>query len=318
MSAPPAGDDLKALPLRAVVAYAHRCAARAARRCVPAAGSGATAETAAARGCGEAIRRALQPAAKLAAGERVPPRELNDAEDVIVATLAGLGQDAARPGKPSPGGPDRSVALAVNAAYAALAAAAAVADESVGSRAIRGHRAVLSAVTAAEAAAAACPAIRPGLRKDLGLLGRLNLGAFPDLGRGVDVSDGGPLGRLGEEPRRHEPRPSGSGPDADPLPARPAEDEDEATRPLRPRLTGGDREAELDRREAAVAEGEARLAAANAALAAELAAVRADRQELAEALVPLRRLLADRPAADRPAAADPRGAAPFAVDLLPA
>ena len=222
MPALPTGDDLKTLPLRAVVAYAHRCAARAARRCVPSAGGATTAF-----GCGEAIRRALRPAAKIAAGEPVPARELTAAEDVIVAAVARLGRQTEGPGAGEQGGlrgdaAGRAVALTANAAYAALAAAAAVADEAGGSRSIRGHRAVLSAVTAAEAAAGACPAIRIGMQRDFGFLSRLNLGAFPDPGRGVDVSDDGPLGDLGEDARRDairrgaasEPPPAEIAPDA--------------------------------------------------------------------------------------------------------
>ncbi len=211
MSALPTGDELKALPLRAVVAYAHRCAARAARRCLPAANGPGMPST---FGCGEAVRRALRPAAKVAAGEAVSRRDLTAAEDVIVATVARLGRgetDASGATCPDPSADGnrsdpagRAVAMTANAAYAALAAASAVADETSGGRSIRGHRAVLSAVTAAEAAAGACPAIRIGMRRDFGLLSRLNLGAFPDPGRGVDVSDGGPLGDLGKDGRRRD------------------------------------------------------------------------------------------------------------------
>ncbi|QDT15430.1 hypothetical protein [Alienimonas californiensis] len=207
MPALPTGDEIKTLPLRAVVAYAHRCAARAARRCLP--DSGASGGMPSAFGCGEAVRRALRPAAKVAAGEAVSARELTAAEDVIVATVARLGrgdEDRDADGRQYAGGTHlnptgRSVAMTANAAYAALAAAAAVADETSGSRSIRGHRAVLSALTAAEAAAGACPPIRIGIRRDFGLLSRLHLGAFPDPGRGVDVSDGGPLGACGDDNR---------------------------------------------------------------------------------------------------------------------
>ncbi|WP_171189644.1 hypothetical protein [Alienimonas chondri] len=160
-------------------------------------------------GCGEAVRRALRPAAKIAAGEAVSTRELTAAEDVIVATVARLGRGDSDDGTTDPPAnarrtvsTERAVALTANSAYAALAAASAVAEEGAGSRSIRGHRAVLSAVTAAEAAADACPAIRIGMRRDFGLLTRLNLGAFPDPGRGVDVSDGGPLGTCGDDGRR--------------------------------------------------------------------------------------------------------------------
>ena len=210
MSALPTGEELKALPLRAVVAYAHRCAARAARRCLPT--SADTGGMPSRFGCGEAVRRALRPAAKIAGGDSVSSRELTAAEDVIVATVARLGRgddglsderSSVERGKSDP--EERAVAMTANAAYAALAAASAVADETAGSRAIRGHRAVLSAVTAAEAAAGACPAIRIGIRRDFGLLSRLSLGAFPDPGRGVDVSDDGPLGDLGDDGRRDRP-----------------------------------------------------------------------------------------------------------------
>ena len=279
MSSLPTGDQLKTLPLRAIAAYAQRSAARVAARRLP-------------EGCGGAVLDALRVAGHVASAVPVTPDSLRRAEGdllLVAATLAD-GDGAGH------GDAGRGAAYTVNAAFAALTAAAAVADEGTGSRAIRGHRAVLAAVTAAESAYHTDPAVRVGAARDFARLRRANLGAFPELGRAVDLSARGPLGPLtGTEARPDVRAPDGTdatGPSAGT--DTPVIDDDRvADEPFVEVAVVDDPPADEPRRR--LAEDRAALERDRAALAAELQAFHADRQQLHETLAALRAVLATLP-----------------------
>jgi hypothetical protein len=182
-------DDLGQLPLRAIVAFATRCARRARLLYRLSAGEPGAAEYE------SAVDRAIELAESLATdrpgdGTAFASNVANFASNV--ANRAGT--DA----------PDRAATAAAFAAGDAAFAAAAAAGPSI----VDARRAARAGADAADkCAAAGRAAARAGVDAadryaaraaddDYGKLLRLNLGKYPDLGQPVDPSESGPLGPL--------------------------------------------------------------------------------------------------------------------------
>lgn len=181
----PTEDDLKRLPLLAIVAYAVRCARRA-LPVVDAVPSFAT--------HGAAVKQAIFFVERFCAGE-----DLNVAPDAgeRAATAAGR---AAAVAQSFAGGP--ALALAAGAAQAAAQAAAAVEDSWADpASAVRAVRAATYA--AGRAGRAVAPdrsaAVNAAARADYDRLLGLNPGTYPELGQPIDPTENGPLGPLWPE-----------------------------------------------------------------------------------------------------------------------
>ncbi len=182
MSGLPNGNTLKTLPLRALVAFAARCAQRVVPffwlpPSHPEAGTGE-----------EAVRQAIQVSLGFVNGSVLDPRLAHAAEDGIVRVLL-----AASDGE----SPDTKAALACNAAYAAInATVLALGSIKAPSRATEGSKVIAAAVTALEAALVVDIDIRHKVVRDFQILNRLSLGRFPEWGRGFDAGEKGTLGPL--------------------------------------------------------------------------------------------------------------------------
>jgi hypothetical protein len=189
----PSVDRLQRLPLRALVAYAARCARRVLPRYIPSGDDQAVGEASA------AVRRAVEFTECFAAGDESradcnPASGEEIEEQVIQAVLLASG-DQQR---------DQVAALAANAAYAAVnaanMAAAAGQTEHAASRDELAEKVVAAVATAAEAAATADERVRSSAAADWDMLDLMCAGRFPEMGRPIDVSESGPLGELFREP----------------------------------------------------------------------------------------------------------------------
>jgi len=160
----PGRGELRRLSLRAMVAYAVRCA----RRVQPLTGRGAMSGA-----CRQRVDEAIALAEHFAAGDVRGAR--------VVSFVAA-----------EPATSDAAAARAADSAACAAYAAAAAADA----------RTVARAETYADAAAYAAVRARPeealtaAAWADYARLLSLDLGAYPALGRPIDCSDRGPLGPL--------------------------------------------------------------------------------------------------------------------------
>ncbi len=182
MAGIPNGNLLKKLPLRALVAYAARCAQRVAPYFSLPAGhpAGYLAE--------EAVREAVQTSLDFVAGRLQEEQVVVSAEERVVHALMAVSEGES---------PDTRAALSCNAAYAAVnAAALALQSVKAPSRATEGSKVIAAVVTAADAALVVDPDIRHKMIRDYQILCRLNLGRFPDWGRAFDAGEDGTLGPL--------------------------------------------------------------------------------------------------------------------------
>jgi hypothetical protein len=194
MPALPTGNELGRLPLRAVVAYAGRCAQRVVHFAQIDAG------TSDSEAASSILESAIDLALKFAVGEDIDQSDAEETEEAVVqAILASLEDNAA----------SRQSAFAGNAAYAAVnALVTALASRSAPSRPTTAMKAVMAAVTAADAAVAAHPYVHHSMIRDWSRLSRMSLGSFPEFGRSFDPTEKGPLGpvyiarRSGKESRR--------------------------------------------------------------------------------------------------------------------
>lgn len=181
----PTEDDLKKLPLLAIVAYAVRCA----RRAQPILDTIPNFAT-----HGAAVERTISLAERFCVGT-----DLNDAPDAAERAADAAGRAAAIAHSFAGGS---AAALAAGAAQAAVQAAAAVEDFWVQpDSADRVVRAAAYAAGRAGRAVAAerCAALNAAARADYGRLLSLNLGAYPDPGQPIDPMETGPLGALWPE-----------------------------------------------------------------------------------------------------------------------
>jgi hypothetical protein len=182
MSGLPNGNTLKTLPLRALVAFAARCAQRVGPYFyLPQSQD----ESQAAE---EAVRRAILVALDFVNGSLLDPRVAHAAEEAVVRALLAVSEGES---------PDTKAALACNAAHAAINAAVIAMDSAKApSRATEGSKVIAATVTALEAALVVDLDIRHKVIRDFQILNRLSLGRFPDWGRGFDGSEKGTLGPL--------------------------------------------------------------------------------------------------------------------------
>lgn len=201
---------LRRLPLRALIAYAARCAERILPHSAvhgerrlnslgrPATPVGSAPSADNSRSATDAVLLALQ----FASGKEVDLTAVEAAEQAVLREMMSLLQTTSDA--------DRKAALVANSAYAAINAVtlvmnsaainttAAMADAAAMNAV--GQNVVLAAFTAADAATTADERVVSAAASDYEILDLMCTGAFPQLGRGVDVSAKGPLGPLFKQP----------------------------------------------------------------------------------------------------------------------
>ncbi len=174
--------DLKQLPLRALVAYAARCARRVQAEYAPDPANGESAA------CIEAIENAIRIAEQVASDEEPDADLFAQAEEAAVkAMILVSGEENG----------NSSAAYAANAAYAAIDAAAAVRSVADGEdlNAV-GDKVADAAAIAFDAAAAIRDDVPRAARLDWEMLHRMHLGKFPAVGEKVNPAESGILGPL--------------------------------------------------------------------------------------------------------------------------
>lgn len=182
MSGLPNGSTLKNLPLRALVAFAARCAQRVSPYFYLPAGHLEAQEAE------EAVKQASRISLDFVNGSLLDPRVAHAAEESVVRALLAVSEGEC---------PDTKAALSCNAAYAAInATVLALGSVKAPSRATEGSKVIAATVTALEAALVVDLDIRHKVIRDFQILNRLSLGRFPDWGRGFDGSERGTLGPL--------------------------------------------------------------------------------------------------------------------------
>lgn len=189
----PNADRLKQLPLRALVAYAVRCAMRV--QLLYLKWQDGKAQTGPPTGMVESVAEAIELATRFAREEgEYDLKRGQELEEIVIEAVM-----RAKNGH-------RGAAFAANAAYAALNAANIAANVREGSnRRAEAEKVVLAVITAADAAAAAHePAIQSAV-DDWQTIQLLRSGQFPELGSPVDPSPEGKLGPL----LRKKPKPPG-------------------------------------------------------------------------------------------------------------
>ncbi len=174
--------DLKQLPLRALVAYAARCARRVQAEYAP---DPANADSAA---CIEAIDSAIRLAEQVASGEEPDADVFAQVEEAAVkAMILVSGEENG----------NSSAAYAANAAYAAIDAAAAVRSVADGEDLHTvGEKVADAAAIAFDAAVALRDDVSRAARLDWEMLHRMHLGKFPAVGEKVNPAENGILGPL--------------------------------------------------------------------------------------------------------------------------
>lgn len=180
----PTEDDLKTLPLRAIVAYAVRCAKRVQPLYAGAAWLPGFAEHEA------AVERAISLAQNFCLGQDVSAIDDAVAAAAAAEAAAWVAADAAK-------------AAAFAAAYAAYAANAAnaatyAADEAVDA-AIAAADAEAEAYADDDLCADNTRVAARAAKTDIDRLLQLNLGTYPELGQRIDPTENGPLGLLWPE-----------------------------------------------------------------------------------------------------------------------
>ncbi len=175
-------NDLKLLPLRALVAYAARCA----RRVQPL--YAIPDDHPDARSSSEAIDQAIALAEDFAAGRRIDPGQLKASNEAIVRALMVANEEDVC---------DEAAAYAANAAYAVVdATRAALVTVEAEDPVAAARKVVDSASIATDAAKAADTSVQRAARLDWEMLHRMHLGRFPEFGEPIDPSESGMLGPL--------------------------------------------------------------------------------------------------------------------------
>ncbi len=181
----PNAERLKQLPLRALVAYAVRCAMRVQLLFLKWQDNQQGADGPPA-GMAEAVEEAIKLATRFAAdeGEYDVNRGQELEETVIEAVMRAKGGH-------------RGAAFAANAAYAALNAANLASGVGSGiNRRSQAEKVVLAVITAADAAAAAHEPVIQAALDDWHTMQLMRFGQFPELGSAVDPRPHGKLGPL--------------------------------------------------------------------------------------------------------------------------
>jgi hypothetical protein len=178
----PNAERLKQLPLRALVAYAVRCAMRVQQLYLKF--QDGQSQSGPPAGMMEAVADAISLATKFASQEA--GYDLNRGQELEETVI-----EAVMRAK----GGHRGAAFAANAAYAALNAANLACRAGQGNnRRAEAEKVVMAVITAADAAAAAHEPVIQSAVDDWHSLQLMRLGEFPEAGRPVDP---GPLGKLG-------------------------------------------------------------------------------------------------------------------------
>lgn len=180
----PNAEKLKQLPLRALVAYAVRCAMRVQQLYLKWQDGGSTSGPPA--GMAQAVAEAIELATKYAADEGGYDLKRGQAleETVIEAVMRAKGGH-------------RGAAFAANAAYAALNASNLASVVSNGpNRRADAEKVVSAVITAADAAAAAHEPVIESALDDWHTLQLMRFGQFPEAGKAVDPRPEGKLGPL--------------------------------------------------------------------------------------------------------------------------
>ena len=181
-------NELKELPLYALLAFASRCA----RRVVGL--FRLEANHPELDGCRESVAAAILLAEALAAGKDIDPDELAAAEEGTVRAVVAASEMLP---------PDERAAYAANAAYAALCAAKAaleVQGDDPGEE--LAERIAEAAEIARDSAVSADDRVERAARLDWEMLHRMFLGNFPDFGEPIDAAETGMLGALFQDRAR--------------------------------------------------------------------------------------------------------------------
>ena len=174
--------DLKQLPLRALLAYAARCARRVQSLFTIAPEHADPAQAA------QAIDTAIRLGEEFAAGADLDPQILAQAEEAVVQILMTGG---------SGDGLEKGAAYAANAAYGVISATrAAVESDTADDPAAAAQLVTECATIVADAAIAADPSVERAARLDWEMLHRMRLGKFPALGDAINPAPTGMLGPL--------------------------------------------------------------------------------------------------------------------------
>jgi hypothetical protein len=189
--------DLKQLPIRAMVAYASRCARRA-QPLLKLGRKHRDPET-----CRKTVDSAIRLAEAFAAGGEIEPQVVAQFEEIMVQALlsvSALGEDF------------QTAAYAANAAYAVLSATSAALEiEAADDPTELANRVLDACATATESAISADDAVERAARLDWEMLHRMRLGRFPDLGEPINPTESGILGPLyclrARTHRSHKPEP---------------------------------------------------------------------------------------------------------------
>jgi hypothetical protein len=186
----PNAERLRQLPLRALVAYAVRCAMRV--QLLYLKWQDDQTQSGPPAGMAEAVAEAIALATKFASqeGDYDLKRGQKLEETVIEAVMRAKGGH-------------RGAAFAANAAYAALNAANLASSVGQGSnRRAEAEKVVLAVTTAADAAAAAHEPIIPSAIDDWHALQLMRIGQFPELGQPLDPRPEGKLGPLSNKKQK--------------------------------------------------------------------------------------------------------------------
>jgi hypothetical protein len=175
-------NELKQLPLFALLAYAARCA----RRVYPL--FRLNAGNPEARLCQQAIESAIRLTEELASGNSVDPAQLCVAEEGTVRAVVVASEMMP---------PDERAAYAANAAYAAISAAKALLEAYHSDNPeAEAERVADAAAIARDAANSADERVAHAAELDWDMLRRMFLGKYPDVGEPVEATETGILGAL--------------------------------------------------------------------------------------------------------------------------
>ncbi len=174
--------DLKQLPLRALVAYAARCARRVQSEYKLPEGRPDAAT------CEAAIEAAIAVAEQFALGEELSSEVVAQAEEAAVAAMLAVSEEE---------NGNSAAAFAANAAYAAVnAASAGLSAIDMADPQSAAEKVADAAAIAFDAASAIRDDVVRSANLDFEMLRRMHLGKFPAVGEGINPSESGILGAL--------------------------------------------------------------------------------------------------------------------------
>lgn len=174
--------DLKQLPIRAMLAYAARCA----RRAQPQFKLSPKHRDAAA--CKKAVESSIRLAEVFVAGGEIDRQVVAQIEEIMVHALMAVSAE---------GETEKTAAYAATAAYAVISATSAALEiEDAVDPTEYANRVLDACVTATESAISTDAAVERAARLDWEMLHRMRLGKYPDLGEPINPAESGILGPL--------------------------------------------------------------------------------------------------------------------------